>query len=177
MSTHVHLPFAGVRCMFRLSPIAGAVILLLASIAVGQDKKAAEGEMLFNGKNLDGWKVTDFGGEGEVRVQDGQIIMRMGQPLTGITIADGSKLPTDNYEVSLEAMKRKGDDFFCALTFPVRDTHASFVGGGWAGTVIGLSNINGSDASENETTSYEKLDHNKWYTIRVRVAEGRIECW
>src|SRR6476659_1419911 len=157
---------------------AGSLFVLLAALVSAQDGDNAGGtQSLFNGKNLDGWKVTDFGGEGEVRVEDGQIIMRMGQPLTGITLADGSKLPTDNYEVSLQAMKRKGDDFFCGLTFPVGDSHASFVIGGWAGTVIGLSSINGMDASENETTQYEKLDHNKWYTIRVRVADGKVECW
>jgi len=150
----------------------------VAAISSAQDgNQSGSATSLFNGKNLDGWKVTDFGGEGEVRVEDGQIIMRMGQPLTGVTWADASKIPTDNYELSLQAMKRKGDDFFCGLTFPVRDSHASFIVGGWAGTVVGLSSINGLDASENETTQYEKLEHNKWYTIRVRVADGKVECW
>jgi len=134
-------------------------------------------ESLFDGKSLAGWKITDFGGEGEVNVVDGVIVMRMGQPLTGITWKDAGKIPTDNFEITLQAMKRKGDDFFCALTFPVRDSHASFVVGGWAGTVVGLSSINGLDASENETTQYEKLDQNKWYNVRVRVAGGKIECW
>jgi hypothetical protein len=154
--------------------------LLVVTILGGQlaaQEKAVEGNLLFDGKSLAGWKVTDFGGEGEVKVEDGQIIMRMGQPLTGITIKDDDKLPTDNYEITLQAMKRKGDDFFCGLTFPIRDTHATFVLGGWAGTVVGLSNINGSDASENETTQYEKFDHNKWYRVRVRVADGTVGCW
>ncbi len=163
--------------MFRPSFVACIVSLLLVAVGAAQDKKAPADEALFNGKNLDGWKVTDFGGEGEVRVEEGQVIMRMGQPLTGITFADGSKIPTDNFEITLQAMKRKGDDFFCGLTFPVRDSHASFVVGGWAGTVVGLSSINGLDASENETTQYEKLESNKWHAIRVRVANGRIECW
>ena len=152
---------------------------IISYLLFGLTATAAEPawQPLFDGKSLTGWKVTDFGGEGEVRVEDGQIIMRMGQPLTGITIKDGDKIPTDNFEITLQAMKRKGDDFFCALTFPVRDSHASFVVGGWAGTVVGLSNIDGQDASENETTQYEKLDHNKWYNVRVRVADGRVCCW
>jgi len=134
-------------------------------------------QALFDGKTLEGWKSTDFGGEGEVFVQNGEIIMKMGQPLTGITWKAGDKVPKDNFEVTLQAMKRKGDDFFCALTFPVRNSHATFVVGGWAGSVVGLSNINGLDASENETTKYERLEHNKWYTVRVRVADDRIGCW
>jgi hypothetical protein len=132
---------------------------------------------LFDGKSLDGWKVTDFGGEGEIRVENGEIIMRMGQPLTGITWKAGDTLPKDNYEITLQAMKRKGDDFFCALTFPVRESHASFVLGGWAGSVVGISSINGLDASENETTQYENFVHNKWYAVRVRVAEGKLQAW
>src|SRR6185295_5098744 len=100
MTVQINSLSAGARRMFRSSFIVCFISLLLASIASAQDKKAAAGESLFNGKNLDGWKVTDFGGEGEIRVEDGQIIMRMGQPMTGITIADGSKLPTDNFEIT-----------------------------------------------------------------------------
>jgi len=150
----------------------------LAFGAAAQETKAAAGwTPLFDGKSLAGWKATDFGGEGEVMVNSGEIILKMGQPLTGITWKEGDKIPTDNFEITLQARKRKGDDFFCGLTFPVRDTHATFVLGGWAGTVVGLSSINGQDASENETTQYEKFDQNKWYTVRVRVADGLIGCW
>ena len=122
--------------MIRRFVSALIVFIGCAAWAAAQEPKpAGQGgwEALFNGKSLEGWKITDFGGEGEVDVQDGVIIMRMGQPLTGITWKDGDKIPTDDFEVTLQAMKRKGDDFFCALTFPVRDSHASFVVGGWAG--------------------------------------------
>lgn len=132
---------------------------------------------LFDGKSLAGWKSTEFGGQGEVVVKDGLLILNMGQPLTGITWQHEDKLPKDNYEITLQAMKRKGDDFFCGLTFPVRDSHASFIVGGWGGSVVGLSSIDNLDASENETTDYLKFEHNQWYKIRVRVAGGKIECW
>jgi hypothetical protein len=174
--------FAPERAMkaFVLCPIGFALTIGLIADLRGEDAKPAEqaaAQSLFDGKTLDGWKVTPFGGEGEISVKDGQIILEMGQPLTGITFKDGDKLPKDNYEITLQAMKRKGDDFFCGLTFPVRDSHATFVVGGWAGSIVGLSSINDLDASENETTDYKRLEHNKWYKIRVRVTGGTIECW
>lgn len=162
--------------------VVGLALSFAVSASAQEKPKAAPAanekwETLFDGKSLEGWKVTNFGGEGEVTVKDGQVILEMGQPMTGLTIKDGSKLPKDNYEITLQAMKRKGDDFFCALTFPVRDTHASFVVGGWGGSVVGLSSIDGQDASENETTDYATLEKNKWYAVRVRVTNGKVQCW
>jgi hypothetical protein len=161
-----------------------ALCLLATAIAAQEPKPAPKAdapkekwELLFDGKSLAGWKSTEFGGEGEIEVKDGQILLAMGQPLTGITLKDGGKLPKDNYEITLSAMKRKGDDFFCCLTFPIRDSHASFVVGGWGGSIVGLSSIDGQDASENETTNFETLDKNKWYAVKVRVAGGKVECW
>ncbi len=130
---------------------------------------------LFDGKSLKGWKLTNFGGEGPVEVKNGRIEMDFGSSMTGITY-DG-KLPKTDYEVSLEAMKVDGTDFFCALTFPVGDSHCSLVGGGWAGAVVGLSSIDGRDASENDTTRYMTFKPKKWYTIRVRVTPVSIQAW
>ena len=72
---------------------------------------------LFDGKTLGLWEITDFGGQGEVHVKDGAIHMEQGNDMTGITW----KGPVDriNYEITLEAMRVDGTDFFCALTFPV----------------------------------------------------------
>jgi len=33
------------------------------------------------------------------------------------------------------------------------------------------------DASENETTKYMNFENGKWYRIRLRVTEGRLEGW
>lgn len=171
--------------MIRL-PLVLALALCLPLAALAEEAKPAAPELkpdrdgniaLFDGKTLAGWKSTVFGGQGEVEAKDGLLILQMGQPLTGITWQHADKLPKDNYEITLSAMKRKGDDFFCGLTFPVRDSHASFIVGGWGGSLVGLSSIDDLDASENETTDYLKFEHNKWYKIRVRVAEGKIGCW
>jgi len=130
---------------------------------------------LFDGKSLEGWKATKFGGEGEVEVEDGQIILRAGNPLTGITWT--GEPPTMDYEISLEAKRVNGSDFFCGLTFPVGDKPCTFVVGGWGGGVIGLSSLDGFDASENETTRYQEFENGKWHKIRVRVTKDKIEAW
>jgi hypothetical protein len=137
--------------------------------------KQAPAKSLFDGKSLDGWKKTEFGGEADVEVKDGRIVMLAGNPMTGITWT--RDFPKSNYEVSLEAMRVDGSDFFCGLTFPVGDDPCSFIVGGWGGGVVGLSSIDGSDASENETTKYQEFQSGRWHKIRVRVTNGKIEAW
>jgi hypothetical protein len=133
-------------------------------------------KQLFDGKTLVNWQPTSFGGEGQVHVEDGQIILDMGGDLTGINWS-GGPLPKMDYEISLEAMKLDGNDFFCGLTFPAGDSYCSFIVGGWAGVVVGLSSIDGRDASENETTRLMKFLKNRWYRIRVKVTQAKIETW
>lgn len=130
---------------------------------------------LFDGKTLAGWRATDFSGAGDVIVEDGAIVLAAGNDLTGITYP--GELPKTNYEVELEAKKVQGGDFFCGLTFPVADSHCTLVVGGWGGALVGISSIDGNDASENETTQFRKFVEDKWYRIRVRVAPERIDAW
>src|SRR5436190_18325338 len=74
-------------------------------------------------------------------------------------------------------MKVDGGDFFCGLTFPVKDAFCTWIIGGWGGGVVGLSSIDGLDASENETTKYMKFDSRHWYRLRLRVTKEKIEAW
>lgn len=134
-----------------------------------------EWRSLFDGRSLAGWEITDFAGHGEVRVEDEQIILEMGVALTGIRYTNA--VPRMNYEVSLEASKLMGSDFFCGLTFPVGESCCSFIVGGWGGGVVGISSIDGNDASSNETTRYLEFAKNRWYRIRARVTPEKIECW
>jgi hypothetical protein len=132
---------------------------------------------LFNGKNLDGWKNSMFGGDGAIEIEDGQLILDFGSDITGVTWKDTKVLPKINYEISLEAQRVDGSDFFCGLTFPVKDDPCSLILGGWGGTVCGLSSLDFKDASENETTLFRDFKNGQWYKIRLRVLEKRIIVW
>jgi hypothetical protein len=142
---------------------------------LAEKEPATEWKALFNGKNLDGWESTRFGGEGDVEVKDGAIILNRGSELTGVTYT--GKPPKTNYELLVEAQRIDGIDFFAATTFPIAGNYASLIPGGWAGGVTGISSINGQDASENETTKYRPFDDKKWYAFRIRVTDERLLVW
>ena len=163
------LPFSGQSVLF-----AGLLATILGSN--GCVTPTVDSPDLFNGKDLDGWQVTDFAGGGKIEVKDGEIHIAMGELISGINLAH-QNIPRTNYELSAEAIKLDGNDFFCGLTFPVGDTFASFIPGGWGGTVVGISSIDGMDAAENETATFKKFDNNRWYRFRVRVTPGKVQCW
>jgi len=153
-------------------------LLLFFHISLSQEVQPVREKgwtRLFDGRTLDNWRVTNFGGEGNVDVEGGQIILGMGNDLTGITCA--SEFPSINYEVALEAQRLAGNDFFCGMTFPVGNFPCSLIVGGWGGTVVGLSSIDGRDASENETGQLMNFDQGRWYSLRLRVSASKIEAW
>jgi hypothetical protein len=132
---------------------------------------------LFDGKTLGKWKKTSFGGEGDVFInEDGNLEFGFGAVITGVHWGEAAPA-TSNYEISLEAMKLDGNDFFIALTFPVKDSHATFVVGGWGGGVVGLSCVDDLNASENETMSIEGFENDVWYKIRVKVTDDQLQAW
>jgi hypothetical protein len=89
----------------------------------------------------------------------------------------GEALPKSGYEIRFEAQRRLGGDFFASLTFPSGPNFATWVLGGWGGDIVGISSIDGWDASDNETRSYFNFDLNRWYSFRLRVTEDRIQGW
>lgn len=132
-------------------------------------------QSLFDGSTLIGWRETQFSGHGEVEVRDGLILAKMGDPFTGLN--GTNEFPKINYEIALDAMRVNGADFFCGLTLPVGDSFCSLIVGGWGGALVGISSLDGMDASENDTTKYVAFQQGHWYRIRLRVTEGRIEGW
>jgi hypothetical protein len=168
------------RCAF-------ACLLVLTGIpALAEDARAkakAESEKqesgaveLFDGKTLDNWKVADFAGGGDVRAENGQLMIGMGQPMSGLAWS-GKPLPKINYEVEFEAQRVDGNDFFVGLTFPIREQPCTLIVGGWGGGLTGFSSIDGLDASENETTGYMQVENGRWYKGRLRVSEARVDAY
>jgi hypothetical protein len=157
-------------------PILVVTLLSVTLTAIADEPAAEKWRPLFDGKSLTGWTATKFGGEGDVEVKDGVLMLHSGNDMTGVTFA-GKDLPTMDYELVVEAKRVKGNDFFATVTFPVGKSHCSLVTGGWAGSVVGISSIEMRDASENDTTTLFNFKDNQWYKFRIRVVKDRIQAW
>ena len=159
--------------------ILGVAASIAASFALaGEGPPAGKVDklVLFDGKGLDGWKKTAMFKAGEVKVEEGSILIEAGGPMSGIT-STRADLPTTDYELSFEARRVEGDDFFAAATFPVGKSFITLVNGGWGGSVTGLSSLNGADASENNTGRFVKYQNGTWYKFRVHVTDDVIRVW
>ncbi|MCH2115611.1 MAG: DUF1080 domain-containing protein [Pirellulales bacterium] len=133
---------------------------------------------IFDGKTLKGWRIAntfDFEQHGKVEVRDGSIHLESGRPATGIAIT--TEIPKSNYEIFFRGRRVAGNDFFCGLTFPVKEQHCTLVLGGWGGKLVGLSNIDSFSAAENDTTRVFDFENGKWQDVRLRVTDDFIRIW
>ena len=131
-----------------------------------------------NGENFvtgEDWRVSEFIGSGGVSVEGDTCVLGEGNDMTGITWK--GPLPSMNYEVSLEAQRVAGGDFFCGLTFLYGKDPCSLIVGGWGGRLVGISSLDWLDASENGTAKWRDFENGKWYSIRLRVTPEKIEAW
>lgn len=140
--------------------------------AISQETKW---QSLFDGKSRNGWKDTPFKGQGQVRVENAALILGAGKPLTGVNWT--GTFPESNYEVRFDARRINGGDFFASLTGPVKQSFFTFVTGGWGGDIVGISSIDGWDASDNETRTYFTFEPQRWYAFRLEVTDSRIKAW
>ena len=158
--------------------LAGLLVAAGAAVAAAQTVRPTdEGwQPLFDGKTLTNWKPTKFSGQGQLKVENGTLVLESGNDLTGVTWS-GAALPTTNYELTLQAMRVEGSDFFAGITFPVDKSFCSLILGGWGGNVVGLSSVNDLDASENSTSMSMVFEKGRWYTVRIRVTPENIDAW
>jgi len=155
--------------------LAAALVCGAAGGLAGQSSTPPAGwTSMFDGRSLKGWKETPFSSRGAVQVKDGMIVLGSGY-LTGITWT--GEFPRSDYEIRFEAARLEGNDFFAGITFPVRDSFCSWINGGWGGSVVGLSNLDDDDASENDTSTALDFVQGRWYAFRLAVTESRIRGW
>ena len=132
--------------------------------------------------NMDQWQTINFGGEGDVYFKEGSLNLDYGNPLTGTKYkGDPTQLfgeSLDNYAITLQAQRVEGVDMFLGVTFPVGQAgHVSLVLGGWAGAITGISNLDGLNASENDTTQYHNMPEGQWFQVKIMVTPEKIQCW
>ncbi len=127
------------------------------------------------------WQSAGIEGSAGFKLKEDEITLDAGAPMTGVRFSgwQSSHLPLSDYALEFDAMRVRGSDFFAAVTFPVRriDTCATLVIGGWGGGLVGVSSIDGQDASENATRSAQKFETNKWYHFRLEVRDDDLRGW
>lgn len=167
---------------FRISTVIIAC-LAVAVQASGDEKSkpaaapAATCDSLFDGKTLGSWQAADHYKGGPISVKEGAIQITPGEGKMSGIVWKGKELPKVNYEITFEARRVSGSDFFVGFTFPIKASPCTLIIGGWGGGLTGFSSIDGSDASENETTGYLEVENGKWYKVRMRVTEQRVDAW
>ena len=180
--------------LFRTIRVGLSTTLLLTQIATAQEatkkvlpkppgdekvvpkKEESKWKPLFEKDSLKGWEITNFGGEGTAEVNEGVLRLDRGEPMTGVTTIR-KDFPKENFEMRWKASRVDGSDFLAGVTFPVGNEFCSLICGGWGGGLVGLSSINGNDASENETTGFRQFKNKQWYAFRVRVDKTHITVW
>ncbi len=149
-------------------------LALLAALAASLC--LAQPRALFNGRDLEGWRVASFDGGGAVTVlTNGIVACAAGDPFSGIVYTNTPLRM--NYELSLEAMRVEGSDFFVALTIPVETNACTVIIGGWGGNLCGVSSVDYLDASENQWSENLALHNDRWYRLRVRVTPGVLQVF
>ncbi len=135
---------------------------------------------LFDGESLGCWEGGGEAGGIDPKVEDGCLVIGMGAMSSGIKFVPEKApepFPSTDYEIEYIAMRRMGNDFFAAMTFPFGESSCTLVNGGWGGALFGLSSIDKMDASENNYSSYVPFKNKTWYVFRIRVTEKSIAVW
>ncbi len=167
--------------LLRITPFLLLLLFAFPTVSVANEtgsEPSAEKISILDGKQSTTWKVISkymYERHGNVSVKDGVVRLEAGDPATGIRF-EGDR-PTIDYELSLEARRIKGNDFFCGVTFPIGKNYCSLIVGGWGGQVVGLSNINDEAAIDNETCDFVNFEQNRWYSIRLQVTKEKILVW
>lgn len=155
-----------------------ALVVLLAGCGDSSTTQDSRVDLL-DAKHLSGWKPAGIPDQGRAKIAQNLLRLPPGRPMTGVVFAEWEKhdLPRTDYEVTFEARRVEGRDFFAALTFPVGKDHLSLINGGWGGSTTGLSNIDALPAVDNPTGSAQRYETGVWYRFRLEVRADFIKVW
>ena len=151
------------------------ILLAFTFLSISNGNISPDDKILFDGVSLDRWEAIDYEGHGAVTIADSCIIIGKGEYISGIRWTED--FPKTNYEVTLSAKRVDGNDFFCGITFPVKESFLTLVLGGWGGSLCGLSCIDGYDAANNFTGKIFYFGTGAWWPVRLRVTDEKIEAW
>jgi hypothetical protein len=134
---------------------------------------------LFDGKSLDGWRVSkegDYGKPGRVVVKDDAIDLGKGNPWTAIACTH--EVPTDDYELDFEARRPSGGGDFANFVFPAGSEHGvARIGANGGGKLVQVRVKGSLDAAKGRASALHQFEQGRWYHFRLRVGRGRVELW
>lgn len=158
-----------------------ALAITLMLVLCGCGKSEPKRWALLDFDMVQHWAPAAIEGSGMAQVTNGEITLPAGKPMTAVRFEawESMKLPVTDYAIEFEAMRVEGQDFFGAVTFPVRSlkTCATLVNGGWGGGLVGISNIDEQSANENATRSEHRFVNGQWYRFRLEVHDEEIKGW
>ncbi len=113
---------------------------------------------------------------GQVDVVE-ELSIGWGESLTNVRWK--GEVPTAPFELELKAKRVNGTDFFCAVTFPARGVEecVTLIVGGWGGSLVGISSIDGKDASENDAQKIHAFEADIWYQVRLVRDGEKLMVW
>ena len=154
---------------------------LVALLLVSCSKPEVSSWSMLDSSLASRWSLTANPDNGTFVLRQNEITLTQGKPMTCVRFDgwESMKLPVTDYAITFEAQRIEGPDFFAAVTFPVRriDTCATLVVGGWGGGLVGVSSIDGDDASANATRSEHKFINGQWYRFRLEVRDDDLQAW
>lgn len=174
-------PGSPMRTVLFLLLLVFPVITGCRPAAVRSSSPAAQRWDLLDEKHAPRWQQAGIPDEGKITVEKGEITLLTGLPMTGCKFASWTELglPGSGYRITYEALRVEGEDIFGMCTFPVasHETHATFVLGGWGGTLTGISSIDFKDASENSTRAEQRFADGVWHRVKIEVRAEDIQAW
>ena len=175
----LHITTAPHQVKWRL--LRAALVIGLGACSRDENKGDHARWALFSPPLIEHWQDAKMENSGAVQREADGFTLKAGSPMTGIVFPTWEQdgLPFTDYRLTYEAMRVSGGDFFGSVTFPVgsRERCVTFVLGGWGGTQVGISSIDGYDASENPTGSSQRFENGRWYRLRIKVREDSLQVW